>query len=58
MKVRRGRPLLAKTKKLVPLVVMVPPDVKKGLEDQAKEDGTSTAQLVRTILESMEGDYQ
>lgn len=55
MTAERGRPKTGK--RLVPLIIMVPEEVKKGLVKQAREDGISVGQLMRIILNSMHGDY-
>jgi len=56
---KRGRPRMkiSRGKKLVPLVVLVPRDMKEALEAQATEDGVTVAHLVRTILSSFNGDF-
>lgn len=47
----RGRPPKPKKERLVLLQVMVPPIIKKQMEEAAKIEGIPTSQYVRQILE-------
>jgi hypothetical protein len=45
-----GRPRMAHKKRMVPLIVMVPPMWKRWMEDMADREGKSLSEVVRDIL--------
>lgn len=46
---RRGRP--KKSKRLVPMIVLVPPEVKKRYVEAARDEGKTMSAYTREVLE-------